>query len=577
MSLKLTRNRHPETSGSGFTTPPRDLYSFAHSTELAIIFIDHEGRITFVNHATELLFGHTRRDMLGQGLDMIIPERLRAAHHAGVERIKAGLPSKLAGRTVEIAALCADGREVPVEISMSAWQGPDGLMMGGIIRDVSDRRERDMRLARFARHDPLTGLPNRRVLLEHLQSMLDAGIDVTVILVTLDDLKKVNGDLGYKAGDTILQSLAIRLPGLLPKSATLYRVEGSLFAATLPELGDPVHAAGLARELIGAVRAPFNLGDHVVRLHSNAGIAIGPSQATDAEELIACADLALERKRRPGGLVRLFQPAMRGGTAARRAMNDEIRQAVRFGELELYYQPQVDLASGAVIGAEALLRWNHPMRGLLAPAAFLSALENHSLSGEVGNWIIDQACSEVAQWRSGPLPSARVAVNLFAGQLTEGNLPDIAHSALRRHNLPPEALELEVTETTVLGIGDGLEEQFRALREAKVRIAFDDFGTGHASLSMLKRFPATTLKIDQSFVRGLGHDKFDLAIVRSLLDMSRMMGLDVIVEGIETTEQRDRLIEIGCRFGQGSLFARPLQAGRFMQYCQGSRQSLRSA
>ncbi len=321
-----------------------------------------------------------------------------------------------------------------------------------------------------------------------------------------------------------------------------------------------------ARELLHTVNGPLSVGEHVVRLGANIGIAISPSQGHEADELVANADLALPRTP-AAATARLFEPAMRSAIATRRAMNDEIRHAVEGQELELFFQPQIDMTSGAIIGAEALLRWNHRARGVLAPAAFLAALESHSLSAQVGDWIIDEACQHVATWRRSGLLSARVSVNLFAGQLRAGNLPDVVRDTLRRYQLPPESLELEVTETTALGGGADLDRQFRALRDAKVRIAFDDFGTGHASLSLLKRFPITTIKIDRGFVRDIQKDRFDRAIIQALLDMSRTMGLDVVAEGIETEAQEKKLLEIGCRFGQGYYYARPLPQARFMRFC----------
>ncbi|MGE0282284.1 MAG: putative bifunctional diguanylate cyclase/phosphodiesterase [Rhizobiaceae bacterium] len=544
----------------------RAIAGFAEATDLALIIINQHGRIAFVNQATEQMFGHQREALIGRSLDLIIPERLRGAHTAGVARIQAGLPPKLAGRTVEVAALHADGREFPVEIGMAAWQGADGMMMSGVIRDVSERRERAEKLAGLSRLDALTGLPNRLEMMERLQDYLDDKVDTTVMLIGLDGLKKINDDLGYKVGDTILQSLAIRLPALVSKDALMCRPEGSLFALVLPEMGDPMRAMSIARDVLRTVNSPLSIGEHVVRLGANIGIAIGPSQGYDADELVANADLALPRTQGTA-TARLFEPAMRSAIAARRAMNDEIRHAVEGQELELYFQPQIDMTSGAIIGAEALLRWNHHARGLLAPAAFLAALESHSLAPQVGDWIIDEACRHVAIWRRSGLLSARVSVNLFAGQLRAGNLVQVVRDALRRHQLPPESLELEVTETTALGAGADLDRQFRALRDAKLRIAFDDFGTGHASLSLLKRFPITTIKIDRGFVRDIQKDRFDRAIIQALLDMSGIMGLDVVAEGIETEAQEKKLLEIGCRFGQGYYYARPLPQARFMRFC----------
>jgi diguanylate cyclase (GGDEF)-like protein/PAS domain S-box-containing protein len=540
----------------------RAIAGFAEATDLALIIINPHNLIAFVNQATEQMFGHARAAMIGRSIELIIPERLRGAYAAGV----AGLPTRLAGRTVEVAALHADGREFPIEIGITTWQAADGLMMSGVIRDVSERRERAIKLAGLSRRDPLTGLPNRLEMMERLENLLDDKVDTTVMLIGLDGLKKINDDLGHKVGDTILQSLAIRLPVLVPKDTLMCRSGGSLFALLMPGMGDPAHAMAMAQELLRTVNSPLSVGEHVVRLGANIGVAIGPSQGMEAEELVANADLALLRT--PGtATARLFEPAMRTAIAARRAMNDEIRYAVEGRELELFFQPQIDMASGAIIGAEALLRWNHRARGVLAPAAFLAALESHSLAAQVGDWIIDDACRNVAVWRRAGLLSARVSVNLFAGQLRAGNLPGVVNDALRRHQLPPESLELEVTETTALGGGTNLDQQFRALRDAKVRIAFDDFGTGHASLSLLKRFPITTIKIDRGFVRDIQKDRFDRAIIQALLDMSRTMGLDVIAEGIETEAHQRKLLEIGCRFGQGYYYARPLTQARFMRFC----------
>jgi len=544
----------------------RAIAGFAEATDLALVIINQHGRIAVVNQAAEQMFGHSREAMIGRSLDLIIPERLRGAHAAGVARVQAGLPPRLAGRTVEAAALHADGHEFPIEIGMATWQGVDGVMMSGIVRNLSERRERAEKLAGLSRRDPLTGLPNRVEMMERLQDYLDDKVDTTVMLIGLDGLKKINDDLGYKVGDTILQSLAIRLPALVSKDTLLCRPEGSLFALVLPDMGDPVRAMTIAREVLRTVNGPLSVGEHVVRLGANIGIAIGPSQGYDADELVANADLALPRTQGTA-TARLFEPAMRSAIAARRAMNDEIRHAVEGQELELYFQPQVDMTSGAIIGAEALLRWNHRARGLLAPATFLAALESHSLAPQVGDWIIDEACRHVAIWRRSGLKSARVSVNLFAGQLRAGNLAQVVRDALRRYQLPPESLELEVTETTALGAGADLDRQFRNLRDAKLRIAFDDFGTGHASLSLLKRFPITTIKIDRGFVRDIQKDRFDRAIIQALLDMSGPIGLDVVAEGIETEAQEKKLLEIGCRFGQGYYYARPLPQTRFMRFC----------
>ena len=417
------------------------------------------------------------------------------------------------------------------------------------------------------RMDRVTGLPNRTELTARMQALLDAGRPVTIILVAIDGLRKINDDFGLGAGDSVLRSLAIRFPAFAPEAAWLARPEGARFAVVVPDSGDPLHAARVAAELLELANRPSSVGDHVVRLSAAAGAAIGPSHADTADELIANAKLALQSVADEAGAIRLFEPAMRAAVTARSAMNAEIMHAVEGMELELHFQPQLDLASGAILGAEALLRWNHSERGQLAPPAFLSALEAHSLAPEVGDWILDEACRQLALWRRTHLPAARVSVNLFAGQLRAGNLLEVVRATLRRHDLPAESLELEMAEASVLGGGSRVDQQLAALRQAKVRLALDNFGAGHASLNLIKRLPIHTVKIDRSLVGNLLRDKFGAAATIATLDICRTLGLDVVAGGIETPRQQARLIELGCRFGQGYHLAKPLAPKRFMQYC----------
>lgn len=545
------------------TVRESDVHGFADNTELAMMCIDAHGLITFVNKATERMFGHARAEMLGKTLDFIIPARLRGAHHAGVARVGRGEPSKLAGKSVEVTGLRSDGSEFPVELSLSVWQGANGVMMGGLMRDISERRQRDTRLHRLAHHDPLTGLPNRFQFNLKLEHVLSSGGQAAVLLIDLDGFKKVNDSLGHATGDTLLQALAVRIPAALDKDAIFARFGGDEFAVLLPGIGDPLKAAAAARDVLDAFRPAFSIGEHLLKLGASIGVAIGPAHGEDPEELVASADLALYQAKQDGNSFRLFEQAMRSAVAARRAMRDELLRAIGEGELVLHYQPQVNIDCGEIIGAEALLRWNHPTRGMLLPSAFLEALESHSLALQVGCWIIDEACRQAVAWRNMGLPGLRMSVNLFAAQVNAGNLADVVDEALERHGMPPEALELEVTETVMLNNNDRVLLPFEYLRERKVRVAFDDFGTGHASLSMLKRFPLTTLKIDRGFVRDLLADRCDAAIVQALLGMAHSMGLDAVAEGVETKEQETVLLALGCKIGQGFLYAKALPADEF--------------
>lgn len=543
--------------------PAATLSGFADSTEFALIVIDAGGLIGFVNKSAERMFGYNRAEMVGQPLDLIIPARLRGAHSAGIARVGGGQPSKLAGKTVEVAALRRDGSEFPVELSFSVWQGPDGVAMGGLLRDVSERRQRDTRLHRLAHHDPLTGLPNRFQFNQRLEELLALGEEVAVLLFDLDGFKKVNDSLGHATGDSLLQALAIRLPAMLEANTMLARLESDEFAILLPGVGDMPKAEAIARAVHDAFMAPFSIGEHLVKLGVSIGVAIGPLHGGDCEELVASADLALSQVKPNGDCVRLFEPAMRSAVVVRRALQDELLRAIRANEFVLQYHPQIYLESGSVFGAEALLRWNHPSRGLLGPSSFLEVLESHAGALKVGSWILDEACRQSAAWRAEGLDPVVVAVNLFPVQVSTGNLAAVVQAALDRHGLPGNALELEVTERIALENDDSVLAQFRDLRAAGVALAFDDFGTGYASLSTLKRFPLSALKIDRSFVRDLLTDPQDAAIVRAVLGLARDMGFNVVAEGVESREQEAALLAMGCRIGQGFFYSQPLSAQDF--------------
>jgi predicted signal transduction protein with EAL and GGDEF domain len=310
--------------------------------------------------------------------------------------------------------------------------------------------------------------------------------------------------------------------------------------------------------MVDAFDRDFSIGGHELRLSTSVGFALAPMHATDAEELLLRADLALiEAKRHACGIVRMFDRGLENRLLAQRAFRDEVRHATIAKEWELYYQPQLGLTDNRLLGAEALLRWNHPTRGLIAPGVFLETLEKHAVAAEVGRWIIDEACGELVRARSGGIPLPSISINLFAIQLRSAGIEKTVLDVLEHHSLEPSDLELELTETVVLRQDARSLAELLALRQAGVRIAFDDFGTGFASLSTLKGFPVDKLKIDKSFVGDVTRSPHSRAIVGGIAHLARELGLELVAEGVETTAQRDALLELGCEIGQGYLWGMP--------------------
>lgn len=534
-------------------------HDFAAAMSHALIVVDGGGAIRFANPAFCDMFGYQQGDVLGQPITLIIPERMRGAHTAGMANVAAGAKPGLAGKAVEVCALKRDGSEFPIEITLATWTDDGAFWAGATIRDISERRERDVRLMRLASHDTLTGLQNRHEFMTVLGDKLSVASPCTLLLLDLDGFKDVNDTHGHAVGDSLLQAVGVRLPYMLGDKAAIGRLGGDEFGVLLNDIGDPMIAQKQASCILDAFRKPFSLGGLDLELGASIGIAIAPLHGGEAEELLASADFALYRAKAAGGRAyRFFEASMRNESQAKRQMRDRLRCALHRAELELYYQPQVELASRRVVGFEALIRWNHPEQGLLLPGVFLPSLEQSALATEIGWWTLDEACRMAAEI-NGKDGTYRIAVNLFAQQFRSPHLCDKVAEALGRHGLASECLELEVTEEVALNDEETSLQTLRAVRDIGVGVAFDDFGTGFASLSSLQRYPLTTLKIDRGFVRDIRKSPSDAAITRALVAMSREMGLRTVAEGIETAEQEAVLQDIGCQEGQGYLYGRPMR------------------
>ncbi len=428
----------------------------------------------------------------------------------------------------------------------------------------SDQQEEE--LYRLANYDILTGLANRGRFYRRVEETLLSQTPAAVLMIDLDGFKDVNDTLGHAVGDGILWEVAARLNEAIAPGATAARIGGDEFAILLPDVADLGPAMALADTVIAVIAEPIVIDGQEVRVGASCGVALAPLHAQEALELIGDADLALFKAKSTGrGRAFAFIAALRMEAAARRLYAMELHRAVAEGEFLLFYQPQVRLSDGALVGAEALIRWHHPTRGVLSPAAFLPALEGGPLAATVGTWVLDEACAQAAFWRRNGADGFRVAVNLFGAQFRVGDLVANVVAALERHGLPAAALELEVTENIALDHDEIALEALRRLRAHGVAIAFDDFGTGFGSLSLLKQYPLSRIKIDRSFVQGMLTSKRDASVVQAVLDMARNFELAAIAEGIETAEQADYLKAAGCEEAQGYFYGKPMPAQLFAE------------
>ncbi|BAF86414.1 putative signaling protein [Azorhizobium caulinodans ORS 571] len=528
----------------------------------AIICMNAQGEIGFWNSSAERLFGHGAQDIHGRSCRILVPGHLRRAYDVLMERMRRGGGLGSALRTFEVTGRRRDGVEFPAECSLSIWRDGPNLSVGAIVRDVSDRRQNEERLFRLASRDTLTDLPNRSAWRQCLSQTLASEPGATVLMIDLDGFKEANDTLGHSAGDAVLKEVAGRLASSCHEALIVARLGGDEFVVLLA--GNDEHRARVVAErVVAAVTDRYGVGERKVSIGASIGIAFYPAHGARGEDLISAADLALYRAKAGGkGCYEVFTPMLREVAIARRAFEEELRRAFENGEFELYYQPQVLTSRGQLMGAEALLRWNHPQRGLLTPVSFLDVLSHKPSAAEVGEWILNTALRQAAEWRVA-VPGFRMGVNLFEAQFRSGRLMSTVRRALAESGLPPDALELEIVETILLQTDPATIRLLHDLRALGVGLAFDDYGTGFASLSLLKRYPVSRLKIDRSFLRNVNDAPRDAAIVKAVLFLGRAFGMSVIAEGVEDERQMAFLRENGCDEAQGYLFGRPMPAREF--------------
>jgi diguanylate cyclase (GGDEF)-like protein/PAS domain S-box-containing protein len=532
------------------------------ASPVAIICCDLERKVFVWNNAAEQIFGYSADEIIGQVAPLTSP--------AQAEDSPALFKRLLGGETIRdlhLKRVRKDGRMIDVRFAGAPMYNPDGSVRGVVraYEDITERRRAEDQLQRVAHYDQLTGLPNRLSLQKQLGRLLSGSgpkEPTAIALFDLDGFKDVNDTLGHSTGDQLLIEVGSRLTEVAGARGQLSRLGGDEFIVVIPGCGDPLEIGRLIDAALARLAEPYEINDQILHIAGSAGSAIAPTDGASVDELIANADLALYRAKADGGRVcRFFVPVMRAQAQARHSLGVELRRAHDAKEFELYYQPQVRLSDEAVVGAEALIRWRHPERGILAPGLFIDTLAASSIAPAVSRWIVETACTATAKWRAEGLALGRIGVNLFPTQLGDVALLTDIDQVLQMTGLPAGTLELEITENVALNFEDA--EVLQKLRDKGIMLAFDDFGTGYASLSYLTRFPLARIKIDRSFVAKITDDTGDAAIVRSLIAMAHNLGLEVIAEGVETRAQAEFLLKEHCEEAQGFLYGRPLPAAEF--------------
>jgi diguanylate cyclase (GGDEF)-like protein/PAS domain S-box-containing protein len=537
----------------------------------AVACTDMSGNLTFLNFVAEKLTGWSRQEAEGRPM----AEIFRILDTANREII--ANPMDIAvrrDRTVHLPAnsilVRRDGFEIPIEDSVAPIHDREGQAAGAVIvfRDVSAARALAVQMTHSAEHDYLTGLPNRMLLNDRISQAIVLAPrhmkHVALLFLDLDGFKHINDSLGHPTGDKLLQSISERLIDCVRASDTVSRQGGDEFVVLLSEVEQSEDPAITARRMLEAVAQPHSIDHHDLHVTASIGVSVYPDDGLDAETLIKNADTAMYQAKENGRQgYQFFKPAMNARAVERQSIEEGLRRALERQEFELHYQPKVNLTTGAITGAEALIRWLHPTRGLVSPMDFIPVAEDCGLILPIGAWVLREACKQAQAWKDVGLPAMTMAVNVSAIEFRDKNFLAGLVATLAETGFDPRFLELELTESVLMKHATSTAIILRTLRERGIRVAVDDFGTGYSSLSYLQKFPIDAVKIDQSFVRQISTAGDDTTIVKAVIGMARGLKLRVIAEGVETAEEAAFLRAYRCEEAQGYFFSRPVPAQQF--------------
>ncbi len=535
----------------------------------ALIALDAHGRILEFNPAAELMFGYRREQALGSELaDLMIAPAERDAHRAGVKRAFESADPRLAQRRIEVAAVCAYGRRLAVEVSLSVVEasGDNEAVIYGVARDISERLRGQQQLAYLAYHDRLTGLPNRVLVEEQLELAVARArrnnTAVALMYVDLDDFKAVNDRLGHAAGDQFLAAVAMRLRGVLRDTDVLARQGGDEFLVLLSDLDDdPEHVAeSVGAKLHVALQEPFGVGGSELWTAASVGVSLYPDDASDPEALLRHADSAMYKAKAAGGGQLAFHRTTETLLARRASVSAQLRRAISGSELELHYQPiwRIDGQRG-ITAVEALLRWRHPDRGLLKPDSFIALAEHSAVGDDLVDWVLREACRDATAWLQAGL-RPRLSLNVSPHQLLTSDFGPRMQSALAEHSLDPSLFIVELTESAWTVDAADARAAMADLRAAGTALAIDDFGAGFSSLSRLRQLGVDVIKLDRMLLRGVPDDGEATMVLRAIVEMARVCDAALVAEGVEREDQTEWLIANGVQQAQGFLFGQPQAA-----------------
>jgi diguanylate cyclase (GGDEF)-like protein/PAS domain S-box-containing protein len=534
----------------------------------AMVVVDQGGEIVLLNVQAEKQFGYRRDELIGQKVKNIIPKGFAERLVADALRSAEDALAQQIGTGIELNGRRKDGSEFPIEIMLSPLEGAEGVLVTAAIRDITTRKKAEALMIHSSEHDFLTGLPNRMLLSDRVNQAIRLAIrhkkKVAVLFLDLDGFKHINDSLGHPTGDKLLQSVGKRLVDCVRGSDTVSRQGGDEFVVLLSEEDDSEDVSVTAKRMLRAVAEAHFVDQHDLHVTCSVGVSLYPDDGLNAETLIKNADTAMYQAKENGRQTyQYFKPAMNVRAVERQSLEESLRRALERQEFVVHYQPKINLNTGRISGAEALLRWTHPTRGAVPPGQFIPVAEDCGLILPIGTWVLRQACQQAQAWVDAGLPLGTMAVNISAMQLRNESFVEGVFAILQDTRLDPRLLELELTESVLMKHAESTASILTALRERGVQVAVDDFGTGYSSLSYLRKFPIDALKIDQSFVSQITTVPDEIIIVKAVIGLGRSLKLRVVAEGVETQEQLAFLQAYQCDEAQGYYFSRPVLPEQF--------------